>query len=207
MKKIRMIEIYVQGCRCAVVYPDEPLSVYPEGERQYAARDWESACEYLEGFTDDDGFCALHLEEILDNNMLDPCKNHAIFMIFSVMTRKDQMRKLPTEIAMRALPYIQSRMGISSIRYNKGRRREAFLRRAVQKLSDRVADDLSMDDVFEQVMEDAPPVSSFEGLDAADRERCRPLLERILDDAKVCADPSYEKQIAAYLEALDESDY
>ncbi|MBP0974037.1 MAG: hypothetical protein J5851_09060 [Oscillospiraceae bacterium] len=207
MKKLRMIEIYVQGCRCAVIYPDEPLRVYPESERHYAARDWESACEYLDGFTDEDGFCALHLEEILDNNLLDACKNQAIFMLFSVMAQKDQVRKLPLPIAMRALPYIQSRMGISEIRHNKGRRREDFARRAIRMLKDPAAFDQGMDSFFEELLENAPPASCFAGLDETDRENYRPLLERLLDEAKACAAPGYETQIAAYLEALDESTY
>ena len=98
-------------------------------------------------------------------------------------------------------------MGISSIRYTKGRRREDFARRAIRMLKDPAAFDQGMDSFFEELLENAPPVSCFAGLDETDRENYRPLLERLLDEAKACAAPGYETQIAAYLEALDESTY
>lgn len=204
MNEIVQIELYVRQRRCAILEPEEALGIYPETERCYAMQAWEDACGYLNDLTDDEGICRLELDKAMDGNTLDAGKNTAIFMILSILMKKDMLHCLPPEAVSRGMMYVQARMGLAAARVAISQRREDFVKRTAHIFSDPAAYYCDPDALLEHILQNAPPARNFANLSAEDRERYRPLFEILYERTRACADPGYAETIEAYLDLLRE---
>lgn len=203
MKKVFNVEIYSGGKRYSILTNDDIKASFPNGHDYFIERDWETACEYLSEFTDDDGICVLDLDTELDGNTLDYSKTIAVFMIFTALMKNGDMTKLPPVTAMSALPYINSRTGIAAANATKYRMLDDFIIKANHELISVKDCTVSADDVFKKIFDIIPSAESFAAVSDPDKKRYLPFFKMLGEKAEACADADYREKIALYTEALN----
>ena len=196
-------EIYAMGQRYSVLTKDEIISSFPaENDRSFLEQDWEKACRFLSAFTDENGICRLDLDSVLDGNTLDYFKNIAVFMIFTALMKNGDMKKLPPQTAIRAVPYISSRMAFAEMSIVKFRKMDDFISRANNDILTLNGSDISVDEVFEKILGYIPSLENFASVSPQDKGRYLPFFEMLYERSRACADPTYSDIIEKYADVL-----
>ena len=202
MKDTDKIEIYAMNKMYGTVSKDEIRAAFPENDDTYIERDWNTACGFLSGLTDENGICRLDLDAVLDGNTLDFSKNIAVFMIFTALMKNGVMRTLPPQTALRAIPYIESRVAFAKINIKKFERMDKFTAKAGDELRAVQNGDISIDDAFENILSFIPSVENYASVSERDRGRYLPFFEMLYEKSRMCAYPNYTETIGEYIDAL-----
>ena len=203
MNQISSVELYTGGECLHVISKEDVFRAFPQNDRAFLERDWETACEYLSGYASSNGICRLNLDAALEGSTLDYAKNSAVFLLFTALMESGAIHKVPLQLSKQALPFLSARMATAEMDMVKHRRMDDFVRRAAREMEDALQNDIPVDEVFAQIFTYIPSVKSFASVMEPDRERYLPFFEMLYEKSQACADPHYPAELEAYLETLE----
>ena len=202
MNEPKLIEIYSSDSKCCEIAKEEILSAFTESDTYYAELDWYIACEFLERFTDVNGICKLDLDDVLDGNALDYCKNIAVFMIYTALMKRGRMGSLPSQLSMRAIPYISARMAIADVKADRLKKLDILVRKANRELAAGLCGDDAIDVVFDKILAYLPSANGFSSVSEPDKARYLPFFEEMYEKSQMCSASYYAEAVGEYISVL-----
>lgn len=201
-----LIKMFSQGeYRCELT-KDELLSHCFSMDDDCLKKNWETACGYFSGFTDDHEVCMVNLDDLIDGNILDRQKRITATMIITALNQfPSRFRSLPRHILINCFSYLHAvifELNHAIFREKAETMLIEFECDAYIEMKATMSGERSFDDVLDSIFDNMPSIEFFSEVKEEDKGEHIEFFEHLLNFTKYSSTSYYENTIEEYLNAL-----